>query len=202
MARHKAFDPETAILAVMRVFWAKGYEAASITDLEAATGIARTSLYNAFGDKDAIFDAALARYHALAQAQIADALDGKDLDAIAQLFSGLAEPHDLEASGNFGCLMVNTVLDVRNVTGAAAERVKAYRSMLLEAFAACIDHAQSEGRARAELVPENAAAFLVANMWGVLATVRLYADAAAAKPIVDQVLETMSSWRSDQSNRS
>ena len=46
----------------MEVFWRKGYEAASLSDLTAAMGINRPSLYSTFGDKEALFHKALARY--------------------------------------------------------------------------------------------------------------------------------------------
>ncbi len=46
----------------MRTFWAHGFEATTLDRLEKATGLQRQSLYNSFGDKAAMFDAALARY--------------------------------------------------------------------------------------------------------------------------------------------
>ncbi len=46
----------------MRVFWKRGYEGASLTELTAAMGINRPSLYAAFGDKAALFTEAVARY--------------------------------------------------------------------------------------------------------------------------------------------
>lgn len=46
----------------MRVFWEKGYEATSISDLTEALGIGATSLYAAFGSKDALYTEALNHY--------------------------------------------------------------------------------------------------------------------------------------------
>jgi AcrR family transcriptional regulator len=46
----------------MRVFWEKGYEGTSLTDLTEAMGINRPSLYSSFGDKEALFRRALALY--------------------------------------------------------------------------------------------------------------------------------------------
>jgi AcrR family transcriptional regulator len=46
----------------LRVFWRKGYEGASLSDLTKAVGVSRPSLYAAFGDKEALFRKALDRY--------------------------------------------------------------------------------------------------------------------------------------------
>ena len=51
-----------ALEAAMRVFWEKGYEGTSLTDLTDAMGINRASLYSTFGDKESLFRQALARY--------------------------------------------------------------------------------------------------------------------------------------------
>lgn len=46
----------------MRVFWEKGYEGTSLTDLTEAMGVNRASLYLTFGDKETLFRKALVRY--------------------------------------------------------------------------------------------------------------------------------------------
>jgi len=60
--RPRSFDRDTALARAMEVFWAKGYEGASMADLTHAMGIASPSLYAAFGSKEALFREALARY--------------------------------------------------------------------------------------------------------------------------------------------
>jgi AcrR family transcriptional regulator len=62
--RKRQFDPEQALETAMRVFWKKGFVATSINDLTEALGINRPSLYAAFGNKQALFLRALARYGA------------------------------------------------------------------------------------------------------------------------------------------
>src|ERR1700693_3521049 len=60
--RPRSFDSDKALDAAMQVFWRKGYEGASLSDLTGAMGINRPSLYAAFGDKEALFRKALDRY--------------------------------------------------------------------------------------------------------------------------------------------
>ena len=62
MGRPTGFSKEEALEAAMRVFWQKGYEGASLSELTEAMGINRSSLYAAFGDKEALFQQALDRY--------------------------------------------------------------------------------------------------------------------------------------------
>jgi len=62
MARSRAFDTGDVVRAARDVFWSRGYDAAAMPDLERATGLARSSLYNAFGSKRGLFDAAVQSY--------------------------------------------------------------------------------------------------------------------------------------------
>jgi AcrR family transcriptional regulator len=60
--RPRAFDPDAALELAMHVFWAKGYEGASLSDLTRAMRINRPSLYAAFGNKEELFRKVLDRY--------------------------------------------------------------------------------------------------------------------------------------------
>ena len=62
MARPREFDEGAVLDAAVLCFWAQGYEATSVKDLVEHTGITAASLYNAFGDKRAIYQKALDRY--------------------------------------------------------------------------------------------------------------------------------------------
>src|SRR3546814_16775561 len=73
--RPREFDVGDALAAALRVFWSKGYEGASLTDLTEAMGIARPSLYAAFGNKEALFRKAPDIYEEEKLASVRGALD-------------------------------------------------------------------------------------------------------------------------------
>src|SRR5690625_3440083 len=63
MGRNREFDVDQALDAAVCVFWRKGYEGVSYTDLTQATGVERPALYSAFGNKEELFRQVLARYY-------------------------------------------------------------------------------------------------------------------------------------------
>jgi TetR/AcrR family transcriptional repressor of nem operon len=55
MSRPKLYDRETVLEKATNLFWEKGFEASSLNELEARTGINKYSIYNEFGNKDKLF---------------------------------------------------------------------------------------------------------------------------------------------------
>ena len=108
--RPRGFDPEAALKAASERFRAFGYAATSLDDLAAATGLARPSLYAAFGDKKALYLAALARTHRRLEATF-DALEAAALPRNLLLPTIFASTIDLYLTGEIGpggCIAVNT----------------------------------------------------------------------------------------------
>src|ERR1700759_424078 len=86
--RPREFDLDQALAAALRVFWAKGYEGASLTDLTEAMGITRPSLYAAFGNKEALFRKALDLYERDKLAYVANALAAPTARGVAERMLG------------------------------------------------------------------------------------------------------------------
>jgi AcrR family transcriptional regulator len=92
--RPRSFDKNQALDRALAVFWSRGYEGTSMADLTQAMGINRPSLYAAFGDKQALFRAAVERYadgpgsflgRSLAEPSAADAIRRLLFDAADEL---------------------------------------------------------------------------------------------------------------------
>jgi AcrR family transcriptional regulator len=60
--RPREFDIDKALDGALRVFWLKGYDGASLSDLTKAMGINRPSMYAAFGNKEQLYCKTLDRY--------------------------------------------------------------------------------------------------------------------------------------------
>jgi TetR/AcrR family transcriptional regulator, copper-responsive repressor len=110
--RPRAYDPEAALRAARDVFWVKGYAATSLDDIVAATGMNRPSLYSAFGDKEAIYLAALKmQSEGLVTAiQAACALEMKTRPFIDYFFNRCIDSYMAGAEGPRGCFLVGTAL--------------------------------------------------------------------------------------------
>ena len=113
MPWQKQFDTDQALAKAMSAFWAHGYEATSVQDLVAAMGINRGSLYATFGDKRALFVAALRRYDGQYRKAWIDELSGSASPraAILGAFEG-AIAAAIERGSRDGCLLVNTALEL------------------------------------------------------------------------------------------
>jgi TetR/AcrR family transcriptional repressor of nem operon len=113
MARPREFDEHAVLNAAMSCFWARGYQATSMRELAVETGLTSPSLYNAFGDKRALFRQVLERYaqHS-ARARIArleSSMPPKD--AIKAFLMEIVE-HSLNDKDRRGCLLVNSALEI------------------------------------------------------------------------------------------
>ncbi|MDP3738127.1 MAG: TetR/AcrR family transcriptional regulator [Hyphomonadaceae bacterium] len=121
--RPRAYDPEAALGAARDIFWVKGYAATSLDDIVEATGMNRPSLYAAFGDKEAIYLAALKMQGEALVAAVASAIDlDLKLKTFLDLFLGRCiDSYLAGANGPRGCFLVGTALTeslVREDVGA------------------------------------------------------------------------------------
>jgi AcrR family transcriptional regulator len=110
IGRPREFDVDDALERAMRVFWEHGYEGASLTDLTAAMGITRTSMYAAFGNKEDLFRRALERYSAGPAAYATRALEESTARAVAAAFLHGSVDTTTGPERPSGCLTVQGAL--------------------------------------------------------------------------------------------
>lgn len=133
MGRPRSFDDDAVLDKALLVFWAQGFEATSIEDLETATGLRRASLYGAFGDKQAMFRACLARYaRAVARPWLAALPAGGGGRAVTSFLDSLVTAIAADPARR-GCFMANTAAD-----GQAGEEVAAHLARFRDGFASAL----------------------------------------------------------------
>ena len=128
MARPREFDEDAVLETATQRFWNNGYEATSMRDLADHTGTTTPSLYNAFGDKRAIYRLVLDRYARLTLDAGSAILGGDDppLRALERYFDALIE-EALADNLRKGCFVVNTALEV-------APHDQDFRAVVIGAF--------------------------------------------------------------------
>lgn len=119
--RPREFCVDSALAAALRVFWSKGYEGASLTDLTEAMGITRPSLYAAFGNKEELFRKALDLYEQEKLAYVGAALAAPTARGVAERLLHGALQMQTTGSDPKGCLGVISSV----ACGAEAESIKA-----------------------------------------------------------------------------
>jgi len=120
MGRPRGFAENEALDAAMRVFWEKGYEGSTLADLTEAMGINRSSMYAAFGDKEALFRLAIARYAEGPAAYMREALEQPTVRAVVEALLRGALELLTDPSHPRGCLSVQGAL----ACGSHAEPLK------------------------------------------------------------------------------
>lgn len=138
MPRTREFATDDAVVAARSVFWEHGYEQASVPELERATGLGRSSIYQAFGSKRGLFDACVESYldEVIRPRLRPMQQDPVDAGALAAYLEGLREALSDAASapGRHGCLLMNAASAPIGRQDAVAEQVAAYRAELRAAM--------------------------------------------------------------------
>ena len=140
MGRTQTFETAEVVRSARSVFWERGFEEASVPELEAATGVRRSSLYHAFGSKRGLFDATVQSYlDEVVRPRLAPLTrDDVAPDALEVYFGGLraALSDAASLSSRSGCLLLNAAGAPIARDDAVREVIAEYRAELLLAMRA------------------------------------------------------------------
>ncbi len=107
--RPRGFDAQQALERMLTTFWDRGYAATSLDQLALAAGLNRPSLYAAFGDKKAMYRAALDAFAERTRSEVSAALQGPSLvTALRRFYRGAINIYLSGNEGPRGCLYVCT----------------------------------------------------------------------------------------------
>ena len=166
LGRPKSFDPHVAVQNALECFWSNGFEATSLQDLLDCTGLSKSSLYESFGSKQALFETCLTTYRE-------DGV-GRMTQRLAAARSGLAfvtemlESVTLESGAGTprGCLVMNTAVEFAQKNARVADLVSASISDFSKVFHKAVKQAQAEGEIPKQKDANRLALFIVSNMSG------------------------------------
>lgn len=192
MPRHKEFDPDEALGKAMHVFWRKGYEGTSIQDLVEAMGINRFSLYATFGDKHALYLAAVERYRRTVVEerlrQLEQSPDG--LAAIRRYFAGVVDFLFGQEHAR-GCFCTNAAIEMATHDRATAALVAAHQKRMNTAFHQVLLRASQRGEIQKHQDLSELAVFLTSVTQGLAVVGKASLDRAAMQSVVRVALSCL-----------
>ncbi|WP_437743055.1 TetR/AcrR family transcriptional regulator [Sorangium sp. So ce1504] len=184
--RPRSFDRDAALRRAMEVFWERGYEGTSLSDLTAAMGINSPSLYAAFGCKEALFREAVALYSEVEGAATNRAMSDEPTArrAVEAMLRGNVEGYATPGKPS-GCMIVLAA----TLGTPENERVRAYlagcRRAALDALRSRLDRGVVEGDVPAGTDTAALAAFYTTVLQGLSLQARDGASREALQAIVD-----------------
>lgn len=192
MARPKEFDVDAALQSALAVFWEKGYEATSVQDLVEAMGIQRASLYATYGDKHALYLAALERY----QRETFDELAGHFAGAVSpvQAVRGFVQEVADWASGKHGrrgCLCVNANVELAPHDQLVTETLRQHHQRMESLLAATLQRAVATGELPAKTDCASLATFLLGTVVAINVLGKQRATKKQLQAMVDHALAAL-----------
>ncbi|MCD6707956.1 MAG: TetR/AcrR family transcriptional regulator [Thiobacillus sp.] len=186
------FDPDAALDAAMQVFWRNGYENTSMQDLLDAMQISKSSLYQAFGGKQALFERCMTRYGDEMIGALRDALQASPsgLGFIRQFLESVLD----EARGVCearGCLVLNTANEFARRNPRIAEAVSHGLDRFHGVLLAAVERAQQEGDIPPARDAVMLASYLVSSMSGLKTMSKAEAGEDTLRGIIGLTLKAL-----------
>lgn len=186
MGRPLQHQPDVALTAAMQTFWRLGYHHTSLRDLLAAMGVSRSSLYQLYGNKEALFLTALERYREQLLNNLRASFD--QAPSAWAFIENLLTQATLDAQSEqarLGCLIFNSATELGSEASLPAQSARQGVDDISGFFTEVIVRAQHEGSIRADNDPASAAQFLTLSMSGL----RLLLKSGATKPQAQQTVK-------------
>lgn len=188
--RPPKFDHDQVVAEAIGAFFRKGFEETTLADLEAATGVDRSTLYNSFGGKNGLYRSAVDTYLSLAEAGLfAPLLVGSD-DGYADIFDFLSNLRaGLTAADAIpGCLIVNDM-----AAGADPGAAARYRSMLENGVRAALERTGEPDDDRRS----HRAGLFATTVIGINLVSKATGDLDEIERLIDALADLVGSWIED-----
>lgn len=192
MARTKQFDERQALVSAMLVFWEKGYEGTSLNDLEQAMGLKRTSIYNTFGNKGALFERVLSCYKESVMSALFAELDGAPgiREGIRRMLNGALDIHFDEHNPG-GCLVVLSLMESGQHDEQAQTSMQQTIQELKSGLQTRLNKAKKSGELSKDLDAGSTATTIATTMTGMMVMGKANFTRASLKKTVNQVVSLL-----------
>lgn len=164
--RPRTFDPDQVLENAMQLFWSQGYEATSLQDLLLATGLSKSSLYESFGNKQSLFEAAFTRYFDSRSQQMRERLQQAEspLGFIRGCLLSVLE--DAQQQTPRGCMLVNVANEFSTGDPAVQPLIELATRRFRQVFEQAFNQAQACGELSTSQSPVALALFMHCAMSG------------------------------------
>ncbi|MEQ8895676.1 MAG: TetR family transcriptional regulator [Roseovarius sp.] len=188
MGRAATYDRNSVLETAMALFWARGYHATSLKDLESALDMRPGSIYAAFGSKADLFRAALELYAATGRNAFKDTMAQANspiagLAAHVRMLAGMSQ----KAVPSRACMLVKTLLETPDDEPELRQSVEAMMRQTEIAFADAFRSAIETGEIAPDANPDRMAARLQAGIFGL----RAYAQRTDSANRIEAIAEDM-----------
>lgn len=192
MPWEKQFDTKDVLDKAMRTFWKHGYEATSMQDIVDCTGINRGSLYATFGDKRALFLAALRTYDEHMCGELLGDLEARyrPREAIRHLFLAFAAKV-AESGGSDGCFLTNTALELASHDKEVAKIVADGQKEVETFFVRTIKNGKARGEIAAHVSPADTARGLLSSLIGLAVLARSRPEKLLLQSVIDEAIRRL-----------
>lgn len=197
IGRPRGFDVDDALERAMRVFWERGYDGASLTDLTGAMGISKPSMYAAFGNKEQLFRKAVERYSDGPASYVTHALQEPTARRVAEAILHGAVLTTTQPERPHGCLTVQGALPASEASRPAHDLLAGWRNdtgrHLEERFRRAVD----EGDLPPGADPAGLARYVMTVAFGIAVQAASGLDQDELQDIVDTALRDRLPYRSE-----
>lgn len=194
MGRKLGFDKDAALALAMDSFWAQGYSATSMRDLSDKMGLYLASIYNAFGDKQRVFEEAmrlniethvLPNFNKLTKAEDPmGAIDAFMERIVVECGGAKSKP---------GCFLVNSLLEITTINDSVTKTLYFYLQKMEDALALCIKRAKDMGQIPASTKEKRAARFLLTSLFSLRVMGKLEMPTPFLRDIKESTLQALRS---------
>lgn len=198
MARNARYDRQTALEKAVYLFWARGYHATSMKQIEQALDMRPGSIYAAFGSKDRLFSEALNTYAEKGSSELAGLLteQGPIIDALQNYLHNIAIAcHPCSSAPSRACMLVKTLLEASYTHSSIADQANKLLYGIEQAIAGALKQARERGELKPDTDCERLARLIQAQIMGLRAFAQRETSAEQVSELADDMATLLESYR-------